>query len=73
MAENNPFRAGEYNGHQTYHIDADSRLSAVRRFTLEEYRVALELHDLQKTVRTAIERRLRRLEREERNGAVSER
>lgn len=55
----NPFRTenGEY-------VDADSRIEAVKRFSAEQVQVALNLPNLQKTVRIAIERRLKQLERE---------
>lgn len=40
----------------------EGRLQRVQRFTATECRAALKLPDLQKTVRVAIERRLRKLE-----------
>lgn len=46
------------------HIDAVSRCRVVADFTAEQCHAALKLPDLQKTVRTAIERRLRKLELE---------
>lgn len=42
---------------------AADRLQRVQYFTPDECRAALKLTNLQKTVRVAIERRLRRLER----------
>lgn len=42
-------------------IDADSRIEAVKNFSAQQCRDALKLSDLQKTVRLAIERRLRQL------------
>ncbi|MCC5809909.1 MAG: hypothetical protein JJU06_06000 [Ectothiorhodospiraceae bacterium] len=68
MSEKNPFFAGEYSGMQTYHVDAASRLDAAKRFNLEECRAALQVKGLQKTVATALERRIRKLEREPNHG-----
>lgn len=59
-----PFYAATYNGRPTHHADAASRLLRVQRFTAEQCQAALELDDLQKSVRTAIERRIRKLQRE---------
>lgn len=53
----NPFSAGDGD-----YIDADSRIEKVRDFTEEECLAALKLA-IQKTVRDAIERRLRKLRR----------
>lgn len=48
-----------------YHLAADDRLRAVKSCTdLEVLREALGASDLQKTVRLAIERRIRKLERQ---------
>ena len=47
-----------------YLVTADDRAHAARTFDLEECRRALKMPDLQKTVRTAIERRMRKLEKE---------
>lgn len=59
--------AYEFNGqvHQTWHCTADDRLHAVSACTDPALlREALDLEvDMQKTVRLAIERRLRKLER----------
>lgn len=55
-----PFQCGEYGGEW---VDAESRLDRVKTFDVGECRAALKLATgLQKTVRLAIERRLRRLE-----------
>jgi len=54
----NPFSS---NGGKTAWIDGDSRLYCVKKFSLEECKAALELSDLQKAVRIAIERRIRKL------------
>jgi hypothetical protein len=53
----NPFRAGDGD-----YIDAESRIEKVKDFSEEECRAALKLA-IQKTVRQAIERRLRKLRR----------
>lgn len=58
----NPFFAGTWNGEPTYWIDTMSRLDRVRRFNAWRCRRALQVKGLQKTVRTALERRLRKLE-----------
>ena len=60
----NPFYGGTYYGRDTYHISADCRLRALKDFTLEQCQAALERTDLQKTVRTALERRIRKLQQE---------
>lgn len=57
----NPFFAGSYNGHDCYHLAADARMRAVEAFDLAQCRAALEIEPLQKTVRQAIERRMRKL------------
>jgi hypothetical protein len=43
-------------------VDAESRLEAVKSFSKMDCRAALKMPDLQKTVRLAIERRLKRME-----------
>ncbi len=43
------------------YVDATSRLERVKEFSAEECLAALELTGLQKTVRAAVERRLRKL------------
>ena len=57
----NPFFASRYFGHDSFYVDAESRLDKVKSFTAAECRAALKLTDLQKAVRLAIERRLKRL------------
>lgn len=59
-----PFYAATYNGRDTYDMTAEGRISRVFRFDLGQCRAALELPGLQKTVIAAIERRIRKLERE---------
>lgn len=46
------------------HSDVESRLAKVKDFDAETCARALKLPNLQKTVRVAIERRLRKLQRE---------
>ena len=60
----NPFFFANLGGHPTYHVNADDRLSVVRGFDLAQCRAALTLPDLQRTVRVAVERRKRALERD---------
>lgn len=59
----NPFVTSYHNGHEVPHVDVQSRLHALQRFTADDCRCALDLPSLQQTVRTALERRLRKLER----------
>lgn len=59
-----PFAASKYGDMQLYHYSATDRLHAVKSFNLEQCKAALELTDLQKTVRVAVERRMRKLEKE---------
>jgi len=57
-----PFYAGTYGGHECEVIDVQSRLEHVARFNAATCRHALKtVKHLQKSVRTAIERRLRKL------------
>jgi hypothetical protein len=62
-----PFVAGIYMGYPTFHVDAESRLLAVRKFSVEQCRAALrpdccaDILPLQITVRRAIEARLKKL------------
>ncbi|PWG61729.1 hypothetical protein [Sediminicurvatus halobius] len=58
----NPFITGHFNGHPVGHTDAQSRIEAARRFDRAQCLAALEVPGLQKTVRNAVERRLRKLE-----------
>lgn len=60
----NPFYAATYNGRDCYHISAADRLLSVQRFTLVQCQAALELPGLQKSVIAALERRIRKLEKE---------
>lgn len=62
MSTANPFAAGVYGGHQTYHMGADDRIAAVRRFDRAQCQAALALPHLQKTVASAVQRRLRQLD-----------
>lgn len=64
MSEQHPFFARRYGGRVTYHVDAESRLDCVKTFTREQCDAALRLTALQKTVRDAIFRRLRKLAKE---------
>ncbi len=60
----NPFETGQiYNGHRLQHCDAQDRIACVKEFDADQCRAALALPDLQKAVRTAIERRVRALEK----------
>lgn len=57
----NPFFAWIYDGGPAYDFDAVSRIERVARFNTDQCRRALHVRGLQKTVRTAVERRLRKL------------
>ncbi|MFA5548629.1 MAG: hypothetical protein WDA10_08840 [Porticoccaceae bacterium] len=57
----NPFMTSCYNGVWVGACSADDRIPRVREFTLEECSRALQLDDLQTTVRRALERRIRQL------------
>ena len=58
----NPFETGRvYNGHRMQDCGVEDRIARVREFTADQCRAALALPGLQKTVRTAVERRLRAL------------
>jgi hypothetical protein len=62
MSGRNPFLTGTHNwGVAQEYCDADSRIREVQIFSLAQCRAALEVADLQKTVRQAIERRMRKL------------
>lgn len=62
MSAANPFFCGRKFGYGTsYYLDAQSRIYAVRNFDTEQCRAALKVAGLQKTVRIAVERRLRAL------------
>lgn len=62
----NPFvtRIPGLNGAPTYYYDADSRLARVKEFNLCQLNQALAVEGLQKSVKQAIERRIRKLTRE---------
>jgi hypothetical protein len=57
----NPFLSREY-GMDVQAMDAVSRLDKVREFSTNQLKTALDVQGLQKSVRLAIERRLRKLE-----------
>lgn len=54
-----PFFAGTYSGHKTYHLDVQSRLTCVQKMSRAELLAASQMKGLQKTVSNAIARRLR--------------
>ena len=68
----NPFETGQvYNGHRLQTCDAQDRITCVKEFDADQCRAALTLPGLQKTVRIAIERRLRALARIDRMGHLA--
>lgn len=68
---NELFKAGVYNGFQTYHCTVEDRIRAVRAFDLAqcEAALAMEGRGLQKTVAQAVRRRMRELRKEVRHGS----
>lgn len=63
MSTSNPFACPQLGpGFQI--VDDHERIQAVKEFDAAQCRAALELPDLQATVRQAIERRLRHLDKE---------
>lgn len=64
MDENNPFqkRADYAPSGYTEAIDTQTRLEDIRRFTGNQLRQVIELTGVQKAVRLAAERRLRKME-----------
>jgi hypothetical protein len=59
----NPFITGTHAGiGDVQACDTESRIDMVRNFSAEQCRAALKLRYLQKTVRVALDRRLRALE-----------
>lgn len=63
MSKDNPFYSGTHDGCDCFYITADDRVKRVAEFDLQTCRRALELAELQATVRGALERRVRKLER----------
>lgn len=66
MSKDHPFYSGTYNNRDCYCVTAEDRTKRVAEFDLETCRKALQLQDLQTTVRAALERRVRKLERDAR-------
>ncbi len=62
-AAEHPFYARSYDGLATFYVSSEDRIAAARQFDAATCRRALALDDLQRTVRAALERRLRQLER----------
>ncbi|RHW21719.1 hypothetical protein [Pseudomonas jilinensis] len=62
MAEHaNPFITGMVNGRPYQSVTVEDRLAMVVRFTAAQCEAALAVPNLQKTVKTAVERRQRKL------------
>lgn len=59
-----PFYAGSHHGQHFFVYNAAERVQRVAGFSRAQCLLALAKDDLQKTVRTAVERRLRQLDRE---------
>lgn len=67
----NPFKTGSWDGVDYFAVTADDRVAMVRRFDRDQCTRALALDDLQKTVASALKRRLRKLDREDSTLATS--
>lgn len=63
MSKDHPFYSGTYNGNDCYCMTADDRSRRVAAFDLPACHAALEVPGLQGTVKVAIERRIRKLQR----------
>ena len=59
----NPFKAGVHGGVQTYHCVVEDRIRLVAWFDRAQCEAALQMPGLQKTVTTAVQRRLRYFDR----------
>lgn len=68
--EENPFYSGSYCGQPFFCHSVEDRLDRVKEFTVDECKRALEVLGLQKTVETAIKRRLKKLEKQDEPSAV---
>lgn len=66
MIDGNPFRhaSGFRDVPHVETVDAKDRLEAVKSFNAAELRAVIDLPNVQKTVRVAAERRLRKLAKE---------
>lgn len=62
-----PFQTGTYQGEPIGHLGAAERMQAAESFSAQQCRQALDMPYLQKSVRTVVERRLRRVEKEMKN------
>jgi len=62
--KSNPFVTGVYKGREVGHVDAVSRIDAVREFDEQQCRDALTLNCLQKTVQNALWNRIEKLRKE---------
>lgn len=58
-----PFYSGTYNGHDCTHQTVDERVKAAKEMTEQQCLEALKLPHLQKSVITALNRRLMKLEK----------
>lgn len=63
MSKDHPFYSGTYNGNDCYCMTAEDRVNRVSQLDLDTCRRALQLSGLQSTVRSALERRVRKLDR----------
>lgn len=68
MADTNPFKAIVVDGKQLYHTGVEDRVRLVQTFNQEQCHAALQVDGLQKTVSTAVGRRLRQLDKQARAG-----
>jgi hypothetical protein len=55
----NPFKAGVYNGNQTYHTSGSERLHQIKGFNLEQCKAGLRDEGLKKAVEKALNAKVR--------------
>jgi hypothetical protein len=57
----NPFKAGVYNGNQTYHTSGSERLHQIKSFSLEQCKAGLRVKGLQTAVEKSLNSRINKL------------
>lgn len=65
MGAEHPFFTGFYNGHACYEQTVKGKLEMVKNFTLEQCQIALNIPLSHNSVRSAIEARIRKLQKEQ--------
>lgn len=59
----NPFTASTFNGVTYFHVDAASRIHALKTFDLAQCEAGLKVPGLQKTVERALRSRINKLQK----------